>query len=102
MQKRPARYDPQRAHQATMEKLEHMHRHQLEILERMRTIMSAIEDLTREVEETKTAVLAALAEMQRRIDEIIANPADTAAVADAAAKLDELQTQITAILNPAP
>lgn len=68
--------------------------------ERLRNIMSAYTDLTREVEETRTVIMAKLAEMQAEIDIIKADPADVAAVTAAAAALDQLQSDITGAVPP--
>lgn len=89
-----------------MRALRHMHEHQVEILERLNTIMTAFDDLTREVNEMGEKVTEALAKMQELIDEISANPGNVAAVTAAAAQLDALQTKITealaAAVPPAP
>lgn len=99
--RRSARYlTSKRAHHETMQALTHMHQHQLEIIEGMKNIMTAFDDLTREVQETKDAVGQALTKMQELIDEIKANPANVAAVTAAVQQLDEIQTQIAAAINP--
>jgi uncharacterized protein involved in exopolysaccharide biosynthesis len=97
---KPRYLTSKRAHYETMQALMHMHKHQLEILERMKDIMTAFDDLTREVQETKDAVGQALVKMQELIDEIKANPSNAAAVTAAVQQLDELQTQIAAVINP--
>jgi len=79
-----------------------MHEHQLQILERITTIMTAFEDLTREVQEMEEKINEALVKIQEFIDQILANPADVAAVTAAAQRLDELQTQITNALAQIP
>lgn len=56
--------------------------------------MSAIDDLKREVGETIVVIDDAVAEMQALVDKILANPADTAAVAEAASALNDLQTKM--------
>lgn len=68
--------------------------------ERLKKIMSAYTELTREVAETREVVMAKLAEMQAQIDIIKADPADVAAVTAAAAALDQLQTDITGAVPP--
>jgi Na+/phosphate symporter len=79
-----------------------MHEHQLQILERINHIMTAFEDLTREVQEMEEKINEALVKIQEFIDQILANPADVAAVTAAAQRLDELQTQITNALAQIP
>jgi len=79
-----------------------MHEHQLQILERINHIMTAFEDLTREVQEMEEKINEALVKIQDFIDQILANPADVAAVTAAAQRLDELQTQITNALAQIP
>jgi len=91
-----------RAHAETMHLLGHMHEHQLQILERINHIMTAFEDLTREVQEMEEKINEALVKIQEFIDQILANPADVAAVTAAAQRLDELQTQITNALAQIP
>ena len=67
----------------------HRHTHK-----ELRKIMSAIEDLKREVGETVSVIGDAVDEMQVLIDKITSNPGDEAAVAQAAADLDALQTKL--------
>lgn len=63
---------------------------------RMDEMTKATEDLTREVQETRDAVLAKVAEMQKHIDDLLANPADESAVIAAAEALNELQGELAA------
>lgn len=67
-----------------------------------RHMTDATDRLTREVAETKAAILAKLAEMQKVIDDLKANPADEAAVIAAADALDQLQTDLTAAVDTPP
>lgn len=56
--------------------------------------MSAIEELKREVGETIIVIDEAVAEMQELVDKILADPADSAAVQEAADALNDLQTKM--------
>ena len=60
----------------------------------------ATDRLTREVEETKAAILAKLAEMQKVIDDLKANAGDETAVIAAADALDQIQTDLTTAVDP--
>lgn len=63
----------------------------------------ATDDLTREVQETKDAVMGKLAEMQEQIDILLENPGDESAVIAAAEALNQLQSDIaTKVDAPAP
>lgn len=101
--RRPARYlTSRRAHQETMELLAYMHRHQHEILERMNDIMSAYDDLKREMGEMRASVTDLAARVQVLIDQIAANPGNEAIVTAAIAELDALQTEIASIGTTTP
>lgn len=94
-------FSQRRAHQEVMALLKHMHEHQLEIKQELRKIMTAIDDLKREVSETLTEVDSAVDELQTLVDQIINNPGDATAVADAAAQLDALQTKLKTAVQAA-
>lgn len=63
---------------------------------------AATDRLTTEVAETRTAVLAKLAQMQEQIDILTANPGDEAAVTAAADALDALQTELVGAAEQLP
>jgi hypothetical protein len=97
-----------RRHRETIEVLTHLHQHQLaqgealaHIERRIKKLSKATDDLTREVQETREAVLAKVAAMQAKIDEILANPGDETAVIAAAEALNTLQGEITEVVQPA-
>lgn len=62
----------------------------------------ATDRLTREVAETKEAIMAKLADMQAQIDILKANPGDESAVIAAADALDQIQTDLAAAAEPTP
>lgn len=65
--------------------------------------MSAATDkLTQEVAETRAAISAKLARMQKQIDILLANPGDEAAVLAAAQELDGIQTELNADAEELP
>ena len=87
------------------EMLEHQHHLAHQTLIKVEQIMTAVEDLKREMAETRTAVGDMLTEFQELIDKLSNLPNVDAEVAAIAADMDALQTEIRTKLdadNPPP
>lgn len=89
-----------RAFEELKQMLRHNHGALHQILEGQKKTMTQGEDLKREVAETKAGVRKLLTKMQELIDTIKNNPNDQAAIAEAVAELDALQTEMTAATEP--